>query len=127
MGRLFYIALGWSAVALGGLVGVILPVLPTTPFLLVAAFAFGKGSPPKARAWLIDHAHFGPPAIRNWEENGAISRGGAKVLACSMMVLVLAASLILGGAAWWVLTLQVVLIGTGGAAFILTRPDGTAG
>ena len=119
MGRLFYIALGWSAVALG-LVGVILPVLPTTPFLLVAAFAFGKGSP-EARAWLVEHAHFGP-AIRNWEENGAISRG-AKVLACTMMALVLGASLILG-VAWWVLTLQVVLIGAG-AAFILTRPDGT--
>ncbi len=118
MGRLIYIVLGWCAVALG-LVGVILPVLPTTPFLLVAAFAFGKGSP-EARAWLIEHAHFGP-AIRNWEENGAISRG-AKVLACSMMALVLGASLILG-AALWVIALQVVAMGSG-AAFILTRPDG---
>jgi len=120
MSRYFYIALGWAAVALG-LVGVILPVLPTTPFLLVAAFAFGKGSP-EARAWLVEHAHFGP-AIRNWEENGAISRG-AKVLACTMMALVLLISLILG-AAWWVLGLQVLFMGAG-AAFILTRPDGAA-
>lgn len=121
MGRYFYIALGWLAVGLG-LIGVILPVLPTTPFLLVAAFAFGKSSP-EARAWLIDHAHFGP-AIQNWEENGAISRG-AKVLACTMMALVLAISLILG-AAWWVIALQATFMGLG-ALFILTRPDGPRG
>ncbi|SPF75848.1 Inner membrane protein YbaN [Aliiroseovarius pelagivivens] len=117
MGKFFYLALGWSAVALG-LLGVILPVLPTTPFLLVAAFAFGNSSP-RARAWLIDHAHFGP-AIRDWEERGAISRR-AKTLAVSMMTLVLVVSLILG-APWWVVLAQVLLMGAG-AAFILTRPD----
>ena len=118
MGRYFYIALGWLAVGLG-VIGVVLPVLPTTPFLLVAAFAFGKGSP-EARAWLIEHAHFGP-AIRNWEENGAISRG-AKVLAVSMMALVLAASLILGVNPV-VIVVQVICLG-GASLFILTRPDG---
>ena len=117
MGKLFYITLGWSAVALG-LLGVILPVLPTTPFLLVAAFAFGKGSP-RARAWLIDHAHFGP-SIRDWEERGAISRR-AKTLAVSMMSLVFVVSLIMG-MAWWVLLAQGLLMGAG-AAFVLTRPD----
>ena len=117
MGKFFYLALGWSAVALG-LLGVILPVLPTTPFLLVAAFAFGNSSP-RARAWLIDHAPFGP-AIRDWEERGAISRR-AKTLAVSMMTLVLVVSLILG-APWWVVLAQVLLMGAG-AAFILTRPD----
>ncbi|MCI2397914.1 YbaN family protein [Aliiroseovarius subalbicans] len=118
MSKVFFITLGWLAVGLG-LIGVVLPVLPTTPFLLVAAFAFGKGSP-RARAWLIEHAHFGP-SIRNWEENGAISRG-AKMLAVSMMTLVFAVSLILG-APGFVLVLQAVLMGAG-AAFILTRPDG---
>ncbi|UWQ13415.1 YbaN family protein [Aliiroseovarius sp. M344] len=117
MSRVFYIALGWSAVALG-LIGVILPVLPTTPFLLVAAFAFGKSSP-KARAWLIDHAHFGP-AIQDWEERGAISRR-AKTLAVSMMSLVFVLSLTLG-APGWVLLAQGILMGAG-AAFVLTRPD----
>ncbi|MCK0169918.1 YbaN family protein [Aliiroseovarius sp. S1123] len=117
MGKYFYLTLGWCAVALG-LLGVILPVLPTTPFLLVAAFAFGNSSP-RARAWLIDHAHFGP-AIQDWEERGAISRR-AKTLATSMMTLVLVVSLILG-APWWVVSAQVLLMGAG-AAFILTRPD----
>ncbi len=117
MGKLFYIALGWGAVALG-LLGVVLPVLPTTPFLLVAAFAFGKSSP-RARAWLIDHAHFGP-AIADWEERGAISRR-AKTLAVSMMSLVFVASLVMG-APWGVLAAQALLMGAG-AAFVLTRPD----
>ena len=117
MSRYVYITLGWSAVALG-LIGVILPVLPTTPFLLVAAFAFGKGSP-KARAWLIDHAHFGP-AIKDWEERGAISRR-AKTLAATMMALVFIVSLILG-APTLVLVAQAILMGAG-AAFVLTRPD----
>ncbi|MDA5093980.1 YbaN family protein [Aliiroseovarius sp. KMU-50] len=117
MSRFFYIALGWGAVGLGVL-GIVLPVLPTTPFLLVAAFAFGKSSP-RARNWLIEHAHFGPP-IRDWEERGAISRR-AKVLATSMMALVIAFS-IWKGLPLWVLVLQGVLI-SAGAAFILTRPD----
>ncbi len=119
MSKYFFIAMGWLAVGLG-LIGVILPGLPTVPFMLLAAFAFGKGSP-RARVWLIEHAHFGP-GIRNWEENGAISRG-AKVLATSMMALMFAISLILG-AAWWILLLQAVFMGVG-AWFVLTRPDGS--
>lgn len=117
MGKLFYILLGWSAVALG-LLGVALPVLPTTPFLLVAAFAFGKSSP-RARAWLIEHAHFGP-AIQDWEERGAISRR-AKTLAVGMMTVVFVTSLVFG-ASWWVLLAQALLMGAG-AAFVLTRPN----
>ncbi|WP_259775479.1 YbaN family protein [Aliiroseovarius crassostreae] len=117
MGRFFFIALGWGAVGLG-LLGIVLPVVPTTPFLLVAAFAFGKSSP-RARKWLIEHAHFGP-TIRDWEERGAISRR-AKLLATSMMVLVIAFS-VWKGLPLWVLTLQGILIAAG-AAFVLTRPD----
>ncbi len=121
MGRIFYIALGWVAVGVG-LIGVVVPVLPTTPFLLVAAFAFGRGSP-EARVWLIEHAHFGP-AIRNWEDNRAISRR-AKGLALSMMALVFVASVILG-ARPLILLIQALCLG-GAGLFILTRPDGHGG
>lgn len=116
MKRIAFLALGWAAVALGFL-GVALPGLPTTPFLLVAAFAFGKGSP-RMRAWLVEHAHLGPP-IRDWEERGAISRK-AKTLAVSMMAALFALSLILG-LPLWVLIVQGVCMG-GAATFILTRP-----
>lgn len=66
----------WRAVAvvagLLGFVGVMLPVVPTVPFLLVAAWAAGKGWPSFER-WLLNHEHYGPP-IRRWREQGAISR-----------------------------------------------------
>ncbi|MAM60967.1 YbaN family protein [Maritimibacter sp. UBA3975] len=117
MKRIGYLALGWAALALGA-IGVVVPGLPTTPFLLVAAFAFGKGSP-RTRAWLIDHAHLGPP-IRDWEERGAISRK-AKVLAVSMMAALLLLSVLLGLRPA-LIAVQAVCMG-GAALFILTRPD----
>lgn len=105
-----------------GLLGVVLPVLPTTPFLLLAAGCFAKSSP-RLHGWLVSHPTFGPP-IRNWEENGAISRP-AKRLAVGSMAAVLALS-VLFGAPWPVLLAQGVLIAVG-AGFVLTRPDGASG
>jgi uncharacterized membrane protein YbaN (DUF454 family) len=102
-----------------GLLGVVLPVLPTTPFLLLAAGSFAKSSP-RLHGWLLGHPLFGPP-IRDWEENGAISRP-AKRLAVGSMAAVLVVSLVLG-LSWKVLLAQAVLIAVG-CAFVLTRPDG---
>jgi hypothetical protein len=81
LARLLWRALALLSVALG-LVGVLLPVLPTVPFLLLAAWAAGKGWP-ALEAWLLNHAQFGP-YIRNWRERGAVPRR-AKWLATVMM------------------------------------------
>ena len=62
-----------------GLLGVLLPILPTTPFLLLAAWCFARSSP-RLHGWLLGHRLFGPP-IRNWEENGAISRPAKRLAA----------------------------------------------
>ena len=62
-------ALGLAATALG-LAGAVLPVVPTTPFLLVAAWAFARSSP-RLEAWLRDHPRLGPP-LREWEARRAI-------------------------------------------------------
>ena len=102
-----------------GLLGVVLPVLPTTPFLLLAAACFARSSP-RLHRWLLDHPVFGPP-IRNWEENGAISRR-AKRLAVGSMAAVLLVSLVLG-LGWKVLLAQSLLIAVG-CWFVLSRPDG---
>lgn len=102
-----------------GLLGVVLPVLPTTPFLLLAAACFARSSP-RLHGWLLSHPMFGPP-IRNWEENGAISRP-AKRLAAGSMVAVFALSAGLG-LSWKALLAQAALMGLG-AAFVLSRPDG---
>ena len=71
MVRSLWTALGVVAAGLG-LVGLALPVMPTVPFMILAAFAFGRGSP-RMRRWTIEHPTFGPP-VRRWEEDGAISR-----------------------------------------------------
>lgn len=117
MRRIAYIAVGWLAVGLG-LIGVVLPGLPTTPFMLVAAYSFSKGSP-RLRNWLLDHATFGPP-IHDWEDRGAISRR-AKILAVVMMAVVFSISLLLS-LPLWALVVQALCL-SGAATFILTRPD----
>ncbi len=74
-------ALGWVCLGLGSL-GIILPVLPTTPFLLVAVWAFSKASPELA-ARIRAHPRYGP-YILAWENYGVIPNF-AKVLAVLMM------------------------------------------
>ncbi|MBV7410258.1 YbaN family protein [Maritimibacter sp. DP1N21-5] len=117
MARFGWLVLGWGAVALG-LIGVVLPGLPTTVFLILAAFAFGRSSP-RARAWLIGHRAFGP-AILDWEDRGAIAPR-AKRLAVLTMIAVFVLSLVFGAPSW-VLVLQAVCL-TGAAAFVITRPE----
>ena len=78
----FYIAVAYMAIALGTL-GIFLPLLPTTPFLLLAAWSAAKGSPSLHR-WLYAHPHFSGALIA-WEHNRAVSIR-AKWLACLMML-----------------------------------------
>ncbi|MGD1888708.1 MAG: YbaN family protein [Cohaesibacteraceae bacterium] len=116
--RIFWLLLGGLALALGG-IGVVLPVLPTTPFVILAAFAFGKSSP-RLQAWLQDSRVFGP-IIADWRENGAIAPR-YKATSLVMMGGVIILSLFMAVPAI-VLIIQAVAV-TGGAAFILTRPNG---
>ncbi|MCI4660504.1 MAG: YbaN family protein [Neomegalonema sp.] len=116
-GSLFYLGLGWICVALG-LLGVLLPLLPTTPFMIVAAFAFSRGSP-RLHRWLLEHPRFGPP-LQDWEQRGAIARP-VKRLACVMMLATIALSA-LAGLPLYVLGIQAFCL-SAAAAFVLTRPD----
>lgn len=101
-----------------GIIGIFLPVLPTTPLVLLAAFCFGKGSP-RLRIWLLGHRRFGP-MIENWQTTGSIAPR-AKRMALIAMAAALGLSAALG-LAYWVLALQFVCM-AGAATFILTRPD----
>jgi len=80
-GRLPFRLLGCAAVSLA-LVGVVLPVLPTTPFLLVAAWAFARSSP-RLDAWLRAHPRLGPP-LAAWEDRRAIPRKAKAIAGVSL-------------------------------------------
>ncbi|PZU06787.1 YbaN family protein [Sphingomonas sp.] len=71
--RFVHLALGIMSVATG-FVGIFLPLLPTVPFMLLAAFFFARSNPEWERR-LIEHPQFGPHIIA-WRERGAISRRG---------------------------------------------------
>ena len=115
--RLLWLLLGLSAVALAGL-GAALPLLPTTPFVLLAAFAFARSSE-RLHDWLLRHRVFGP-LIHNWRAHGAISRR-AKIFGLLSIAAVLGVSLATG-TPLWILSIQVVVLGLS-ATFIVTRPS----
>jgi len=73
MKRQFYLVAGLASLALGG-IGVLLPLLPTVPFMILAAFCFANSSP-RLESWLVEHHIFGHH-IKNWRERRAISRRG---------------------------------------------------
>ncbi|MEL6480843.1 MAG: YbaN family protein [Pseudomonadota bacterium] len=116
--RWAWTAAGWCAFSLG-LLGVPLPLLPTVPFMLLAAFCFARGSE-RFHFWLINHTRFGP-AIRDWHREGAI-RPRAKRAAVIAIAASFALSAALGVPAG-VLAIQGVAL-TGAALFVLTRPSG---
>jgi uncharacterized membrane protein YbaN (DUF454 family) len=69
--RWFLMALGWLAFATG-IVGIVLPLLPTTPFMLLAAALFARSSP-RFHRWLLTHRWFGPPIV-DWQQYRGIRR-----------------------------------------------------
>lgn len=89
MNRWVYLGLGWALVGLAA-AGVVLPLLPTTPFLLLAGSCFLKSSP-RWKAWLERSRVFGP-FLKDWAEHRAVRRP-VKVLAVVMVAAVVAVTL----------------------------------
>ena len=82
--KTLYIALGTLSLALG-ILGIFLPLLPTTPFLLLTAALYFKSSP-RLYNWLLNHKHLGP-YIRNFRENKAISLMWITMLYCVFFII----------------------------------------
>lgn len=113
--RRLYLVLGLFSVALGA-IGIFLPILPTVPFLILAAWCFGKSSP-RFEQRLLDHPQFGP-AIRAWREKGAIGRNGkwgASVAFATSFLLALALTP-------WPWPLLPLIVGLVAGSWIWSRP-----
>ena len=82
MVRIIWFLIGGSSLGLGT-AGIFLPLLPTVPFYLLAAYGFSKSST-RIHSWLLNHKVFGPD-IRNWNENRVIHRR-AKLMALAGMI-----------------------------------------
>ncbi len=101
-----------------GIAGVILPILPGVPLLILAAACFARSSP-RLEKWLVNHPWLGPGIVA-WRERGAIS---PKSKAISISVMALS-----GGAAYFsaappVAKMIAILSLTGAALFVVTRPN----
>lgn len=114
--RGLWYALGVIALVLG-IVGIALPVVPTVPFLLLAAAAFARSSPRLERR-ILNHPTYGPP-VRAWRERGAIGRL-AKTWAVLAMAGGVGFSLLVGMPGWVVAAQAAVCTAIG--AYVVTRP-----
>jgi uncharacterized membrane protein YbaN (DUF454 family) len=95
-----------------------MPLLPTTPFILLSAVGFANSSS-RLHDWLINHRRWGP-IIHHWQDGGRIDRR-SKSIALTLMALMPALSWLLG-APLWAIGLQVLIL-LMVAAFIISRPS----
>lgn len=113
-----FLLLGCTSLGLG-FAGVFLPLLPTTPFVLLSAFCFSRSSD-RLHRWLLDHPTFGS-LLWDWERGGVI-RPRAK--ACSMLLM----NAFIGYAVFFRATslpvkILLLIITIGVTLFILSRPS----
>ena len=115
--KFLWLLAGLTSVAIGA-VGLVVPLLPTTPFLLVSAFAFARSSE-RLHSWLREHRSFGP-LIDNWHRDGSIDRKVKRIAIVFMLITPVVTWLF--GVPLWVIACQAAVL-SAAAAFILTRPS----
>lgn len=116
--RLLFVGLGWMSIALG-VIGLFVPLLPTTPFLLLAAYFFSNSSQ-RFYLWMVSHPVLGKP-VQEWQKHGVI-RPKAKALSFVLMT----------SAIWYavffrsiplVAKMIMVAVWLGVSTFVLSRPS----
>ncbi len=116
--RLVYLALGWLFFGLG-ILGAFLPVLPTTPFMILSLWAFSNSSE-RLRSWLYTHHIFGP-SLQRWQEHRVIP-ARAKMASIGAMSASFAYLMFFSDLAWpWLLATGGLM--AYGAFYILTKPS----
>ena len=114
--RLVWLFLGGLSLLLAAL-GAVLPLLPTVPFVLLAAFFFARGHPP-LEARLLRHPTFGPHIVA-WRARGAISRKGKKA-ALAAFAASAVMGLVLAPMPWALVPLAAAALG---GTWVWTRPE----
>ena len=113
--RSAWFALGWLLVGIG-VIGIFVPLLPTTDFMILALPCFAKSSP-RFETWLLDHPRFGQP-LRAWRDQRAVSRHAKRAallgmsigfglfvwLAHPRLIITAGVALAMLAAAWWIVT-----------------------
>ena len=114
---LAYVSLGL------GIIGIVVPGMPTTVFVLIAAWAAARGSD-RLHHWLLTHPRFGPP-IRDSPAHGAVSRRGkwlATVTMAACAAILLALMLLIPAHRWWMMALPITCM-TIVAIWLWLRPE----
>lgn len=116
--RWIWLLMGHVALALG-VIGIFIPLLPTTPFLLLAAYWYSKGSS-RFEHWLVTHPRLGPP-ILEWRQHRVIRRkakwiGGLSILFSLLLILVTSSIPILGKISAGLVLVSVL-------SYVWTRPE----
>lgn len=115
--RIIWASLGILSVGLA-VIGAVLPLLPTVPFLLLASFCFARSSS-RMHSWMLSHPTFGP-IIDDWNSSGAIGLR-AKKMATLSIAFVFLISLVLA-VPTKILIIQAVTL-SAVLSFIWTRPN----
>ena len=95
--RRLYLAVGWLCVGLG-LVGAFVPLMPTTVFMLIAAWAFSRSST-RWHRWLREHARFGE-AVRGWEDHHAMPKRAKRLAFAALAVSYAVTAYLFGPLSW---------------------------
>ena len=106
--RIAYISLGWLSL-IAGVIGIFLPLLPTTPFILLTAWCFSRSST-RFHFWLTQHRFFGP-IVRDWQSGNGIPKK-TRNRALIVMWLSMGLSMYIVGRPWATLTLIIIGIMT---------------
>ena len=114
--RTAYFVAGCGFVVLAVL-GIVLPLLPTTPFVLLASSCFVRSSP-RAQRWLLNSRWFGP-TLRNWIEHRAVSRG-VKLLAFAVASIAIVAAVVRDLS--WGIRVPILILGAVGLIVVWRLP-----
>ncbi|SHE38528.1 hypothetical protein SAMN02745753_00188 [Marinomonas polaris DSM 16579] len=114
--RILYLMLGWFSL-ITGIIGIFLPLLPTTPLVLLAAWCFSRSSV-RFHTWLMEHKFFGP-IVRDWQSSDGIPRK-ARNRAIIFMWAGMAISIFIVSRLW--ATIGLITIGLCVSTYLLRMP-----